>query len=109
LNDITATQLHVSPMGFAALLEEHQNEQREFLGKVVAELEESGVKARVRIGIGGPVEGILEAAETEEVDLIVIATHGRSGLRRLMLGSVAEGVLRRTQCPVLVCPIAKDE
>jgi nucleotide-binding universal stress UspA family protein len=44
---------------------------------------------------------IVAAAEREGADLIVIATHGRSGLSRLLLGSVAEAVVRTAECPVL--------
>jgi len=51
--------------------------------------------------IGDAAHEILEAAASGEYDLIVMGTHGRSGLRRLLLGSVAEKVLRRAQIPVL--------
>ena len=51
---------------------------------------------------GSPVTQILKLAEREQIDLIVIGSHGRTGLSRLLMGSVAEGVVRSTQCPVLV-------
>jgi nucleotide-binding universal stress UspA family protein len=51
---------------------------------------------------GLPVEEIVKFAEREKVDLIVMASHGRSGLRRLLMGSVAEGVMRKAKCPVLI-------
>ena len=47
---------------------------------------------------------IYEAAAKQGVDLIMIATHGRTGLRRALLGSVAEGTVRHAGCPVLVVP-----
>jgi nucleotide-binding universal stress UspA family protein len=47
---------------------------------------------------------IYEAAEKEGADLIVISTHGRTGLRRALVGSVAEGTVRHAGCPVLVVP-----
>ena len=47
------------------------------------------------------VHGILKLAGDLKIDLIVIGTHGRTGLARVMMGSVAEGVLRRAACPVL--------
>lgn len=50
---------------------------------------------------GDPAPTIVAGAEREGVDLIVIATHGRSGISRLLLGSVAESVVRRARCPVL--------
>jgi nucleotide-binding universal stress UspA family protein len=49
-----------------------------------------------------PVEAIVEAAARRKVDLIVMSTHGRSGLGRLVLGSVAESVLRATSVPMLL-------
>ena len=50
---------------------------------------------------GNPSEQILKFAEQEKVDLIVIGSHGRTGISRLLLGSVAEEVVRRAACPVL--------
>ena len=50
---------------------------------------------------GGPVEGIVDYAAELEVDLIVIATHGRTGLSHALLGSVAERIVREAPCPVL--------
>lgn len=51
--------------------------------------------------IGDPAEAILQLAEADHVDLIVMGTHGRTGLTRLLMGSVAEAVVRRAKCPVL--------
>jgi nucleotide-binding universal stress UspA family protein len=58
-------------------------------------------------GAGGdPAEEILRYARREPVELIVVGTHGRSGVSRLLLGSVAERVVRGARCPVLVVPMA---
>jgi nucleotide-binding universal stress UspA family protein len=51
---------------------------------------------------GDPVDGILQAANEEDADYIVMSTHGRSGLSDLVQGSVAAGVLRRAKVPVLL-------
>jgi nucleotide-binding universal stress UspA family protein len=51
---------------------------------------------------GSPVVEILTFAEEENIDLIVMASHGRTGLSRLLMGSIAEGVMRRAHCPVLI-------
>jgi nucleotide-binding universal stress UspA family protein len=51
---------------------------------------------------GLPVVEILKLAEHEHVDLIVLGSHGRSGLSRLVMGSVAEGVMRGANCPVII-------
>jgi universal stress protein A len=55
----------------------------------------------IRILMGDPGVEILQAAKRLNVKLIVMATHGRKGLRRLILGSVAEQVVREAPCPVL--------
>ena len=59
------------------------------------------VAMEYRLKDGEPVAEILRAATQSECDLIVLGTHGRTGIRRLLLGSVAEQVLRRAGCPVL--------
>ena len=51
---------------------------------------------------GDPAAGILRYARDHGVDLLVLGTHGRTGLRRLVLGSVAERVVRQAPCPVMV-------
>jgi nucleotide-binding universal stress UspA family protein len=51
---------------------------------------------------GAPVREIVDFAERENIDLIVMGSHGRTGLSRLLMGSVAEGVARRAACPVLI-------
>ncbi len=60
------------------------------------------VPAKSLIRTGFPVVEILEAAKALPADLIVISTHGRTGLKHVFLGSVAEAVVRRAPCPVLV-------
>jgi nucleotide-binding universal stress UspA family protein len=51
--------------------------------------------------VGVPHEEICKYAADEKIDLLVIATHGRTGLERVLMGSVAEQVVRRCSCPVL--------
>lgn len=51
---------------------------------------------------GNPAEAILRAAEETKCDLILMASHGRTGAKRVLLGSVAETVMRRSRCPVLI-------
>ena len=55
----------------------------------------------VRVEAGEPSDTILQIAKDGGADLIVMGTHGRTGLSRLLIGSVAEAVLRRSTCPVL--------
>ncbi len=58
---------------------------------------------------GWPAAQILKLAEQERIDLIVMGSHGRSGLSRLVMGSVAEGVMRGANCPVLIVKLPVDQ
>lgn len=61
-----------------------------------------GVKVQTVLGAGPPYREIIRIASRMHVDLIVISTHGMTGMLHLMLGSVAERVVRMAPCPVLV-------
>ncbi len=66
----------------------------------------SDIPHRVEVIPNGSVaQTILDAVDRHKADLIVMGTHGRAGLQRMLLGSVAETVLRRTRVPVLVVPV----
>jgi nucleotide-binding universal stress UspA family protein len=62
----------------------------------------SGVPIRILVGEGAVAAAIVHTMEDEGIDLIVMATHGRSGLKRVVYGSVAEQVLRSSSAPVLL-------
>jgi nucleotide-binding universal stress UspA family protein len=66
----------------------------------VAAARERGLRARMILRLGPPAEQIIKAAEGERAEMIVIGTHGRTGLDRLLIGSVAERVVRLAPCPV---------
>lgn len=75
------------------------------LGEIVTGAQETGVHIDTRVDEAFVVpRAILERAETDRVDLIVLGTHGRSGFERWVLGSVAERVLRTSKVPVLTVP-----
>ena len=68
-----------------------------------------GIELSVDVVTGGDIaEAITAYAGAHDVDLIAVATHGRTGFRHLVLGSVAEGVIRRSTVPVLVLPRPKS-
>jgi len=69
---------------------------------LVARGRHDGVRVTFLVWEGDPGEAIVEAAEGEKVDLIVVGSHGRSGVGRMLLGSVSDFVVRRAPCPVLV-------
>src|SRR5262249_40066273 len=75
---------------------------RALLDAKLRQLAQLGVDgASARFEPGAPADRILHAAAERRPDLLVLGTHGRSGLSRLILGSVAERVLQRAACPVL--------
>ena len=74
-------------------------ELKEMLSKVVPK--DPKVAYEHRLLAGDPAEAIVRTAEADGIDMIVIGTHGRTGLTRLLMGSVAEAVLRHAECPVL--------
>ena len=71
------------------------------LQKAREEMVSKKVKVRTPVGHGSAAEEIVLIAKTENADLIVISTHGSTGLERLVFGSVAEKVVRLAECPVL--------
>jgi nucleotide-binding universal stress UspA family protein len=78
-------------------------EAETYLASVKAQLEKQGVqKVEANVWYGPPASAIIEAAQMYKPDLIVMSTHGRSGLGRLIFGSVAESVLRGTTIPILL-------
>ena len=62
-----------------------------------------------RLLAGDPAGAIVDLAKRESADLIVMGTHGRKGLSRLLMGSVAEAVVRRAECPVLTVKSTRHE
>jgi nucleotide-binding universal stress UspA family protein len=68
---------------------------------VALHLPDPGVDVEFRVDEGEPAAAIVRQARELSADLIVMGTHGRTGLGRVVLGSVAEAVLRRAPCPVL--------
>ncbi|MHC4197681.1 MAG: universal stress protein [Planctomycetota bacterium] len=60
-----------------------------------------GVDVEAIVVVGKPVEEILKAAKEQQIDMIVMGTHGRTGIPHVIVGSVAENVIRKASCPVL--------
>jgi nucleotide-binding universal stress UspA family protein len=80
---------------------ETEAESREALGRVLDPSWGAVPSVETDVRRGDPVEEINDYAAGHGIDLIVIATHGRTGLRHVLLGSVAEHIVRHAPCPVL--------
>ena len=100
--------VHVPPMppdwGMATddLRRRERAEAQRYLHDVALRFSERGVKVHGRVLQGRPPDAILDAASEEDVTLIAMATHGRSGLARFAFGSVAEKLLRSSDVPLLL-------
>jgi universal stress protein A len=93
---------------------EGTNPERDYTAKDKAKLDEflrtrfsdqmKLVSVRQKVDVGAAAAAIVEAAEHEAVDMIIMSTHGRTGLGHILIGSVTEKVVERAPCPVLVVP-----
>jgi universal stress protein A len=84
--------------------EPNRDELKKMLDEVVPT--DPAVGYEHRLMIGSPASAIVHLAEKEGVDMIVMPTHGRTGLLRVLMGSVAEEVVRKAKCPVLTVKAA---
>jgi nucleotide-binding universal stress UspA family protein len=86
-----------------------EGQLRQEMDKCSEYCETTGLACRSEVRQGVAYEEIVKYAKEKEIDLIVAATHGRSGLSHILLGSVAEKIVRHAPCPVLtVRPTSKD-
>jgi len=83
-------------------LEKERAEEEQKLLALIEEENMAGIVADYVIYEGFPEECILDYAKRQEADVIIMGSHGRRGLKRMILGSVAEHVIRRSPCPVLI-------
>ncbi len=90
--------------GLASLqvLEERMvSNAKERISIIVKDTREKGAGCTGDVLIGDPVDEIIQFAEEKKSELLIISTHGAKGLEKILLGSVAERVLKRAHCPVL--------
>lgn len=89
------------------LLPDLESSRRELLDALIAE-EGADAELSTKIMVGNAYQEIVEAASAEKADMIVMGSHGYSGLAHLVLGSNAERVMRMAPCPVMVVKLPKD-
>jgi nucleotide-binding universal stress UspA family protein len=73
-----------------------------YLKGVASRIDGKGIKTRIEVGVGYPHTAILALADKEDVAFIIMSTHGRTGLARVLMGSVAEKVVHATEHPVML-------
>lgn len=109
LTVVTVLQSKVSDSAGISLerMQEIQEEEKDAATVMLKKLEDKANSKNVPFSMEiihnpSPSDGIVTFADKNKVDLIVIGSHGRTGFRKIVLGSVANGVLARAKCPVLI-------
>jgi len=87
---------------FEAVQRSGQKAAEEYLAKIKAQLSKEGLNVEGKVITGRAADAIADFAQREKVDLVVIATHGRTGISRWVFGSVADRLIRSSPAPVLV-------
>ena len=98
---VVAGDGYISPTLYAQVEASSRAWAKRQLDTLVAKARKAGARARAVLLEGTPYDRITRAARSNRADLIVIGTHGRTGLARLFLGSVATRVVSTAHCPVL--------
>jgi nucleotide-binding universal stress UspA family protein len=91
-----------APYGYEKIIEAEVQGANDYLAGIVKAIEAEGLSVETATPLGEPATAILDTANQQGVGLIVMATHGRTGFRRLVFGSVADRVLREAEIPVLL-------
>jgi len=93
---------HISAEERSRIEEQATVNAKEYLEKVAAQLKDEGISAGVEIIHGDIVNTLIEYANEKEVDLIIIASHGRGGISRWVWGSITDRILRAACVPVMM-------
>ena len=84
------------------IYQQRVSEVKDYLAVQAAKFRRRNINAQVQVGEGSIVEKIIDVAKSENVDLVAMASHGRTGLSRVFYGSVAAGVLHQIDRPLLL-------
>lgn len=97
------SEIYVPPaQAVEEVLEEQKKAHQELVSQAEKDLRGAGLATEARVLIGDPREAIVDVATEERADLVVVGSHGRSGLTKLLMGSVASHVVTHAPCSVLV-------
>lgn len=101
--------IHEGVPADAAAIRAQADEEAAYLERVAVRLREGGADVRIHLRYGHPADEILKFTLAVQTDLIAMTTHGRSGLSRLVLGSICERIMRATRVPLLLRKSHGDE
>jgi len=97
----TPIDMYAASPNVAMLVDEQRRMATAHLQRLSADLTKTGLAHRTMLKSGAPAQVIVDTAKSAKADLVIMATHGRTGLAHVLLGSVAERVVRTAACPVL--------
>ena len=100
-------EFKVDPLAARETLAEKFHNEHCQIQEIANRLRKAGLDATALLVHGATVEAILKEASDLDVDMIVVGTHGRGAMYQLLVGSVSEGILHNSRCPVLVVPTHK--
>ncbi len=101
--DLFPEQMEVAP----SLVEKMSEDARTYIENAKKKVDEVKLPCETIVRMGGaPYEFIVQEAKEKNIDLIVMGTHGRRGLERIIMGSTAQNVIGHAPCPVIVVPNA---
>jgi nucleotide-binding universal stress UspA family protein len=109
IQPIPALQSPMKEFNVAVYQSELEKAAQQSLDTTIGEKTSKSVRLHPIIAHGDAANEVLNAVKKEKIDLLVIATHGRTGLTHLVFGSVAEKVVRHAPCPVLTIRVGEDE
>lgn len=98
-----------SHVSFVDIEKELEKNAANDLASITGKLTEEGYNFRAEILFGKASDQIIDYCQTQNIELICIATHGRSGFEHLLFGSTTERVMRKATCPVLAVRLPKSE
>jgi nucleotide-binding universal stress UspA family protein len=102
--DFTASDPNGVPPEGCELVETARLAAEDELDELVNFLPLTGISAETEVALGTPIVKLIERTKQPDVDMVIMSSHGYTGLRHVFLGSLAEQLVRQAQCPVLVVP-----
>ncbi len=102
LDNSTIMEKHFDAKIASELDEDCHNEAASYLENIATTLKRKGIAVKVEVLSGDPAEELIKYSQHSGVDLVIMSTHGRSGVSRWVFGSVADKVIRQTELPVLI-------
>ncbi len=97
-------EFRADPQAARETLAEKFHHEHSQIQEIAERLRKTGLEATAFLLHGSTIDTILKEASKLDVDLIVVGSHGRNAMYQLLMGSVSEGILRKSRCPILVVP-----